>query len=85
MQQVLDRHIAIDQDICHGRPHLAGRRSRVQDIAVWHERMGLSVDEIGADYDLSLAEIYAALSHYFDHKAEIDAVIQADRTLAASH
>ena len=65
--------------------HLAGRRIRVQDIAVWRERMGLSVDEIGADYDLSLAEIYAAFSYYFDHKAEIDAAIQADRTLAASH
>lgn len=85
MQQVLDRHITIDQNICHGRPRLAGRRIRVQDIAVWHERMGLSVDEIGADYNLSLAEIYAALSYYFDHKAEIDAAIQADRTLAASH
>lgn len=85
MQQVLDRHITIDQNVCHGRPHLAGRRIRVQDIAVWHERMGLSVDEIGADYNLSLAEVYAALSYYFDHKAEIDAAIQADRVLVASH
>ena len=85
MQQVLDRHITIDRNICHGRPHLAGRRIRVQDIAVWHERMGLSVDEIGADYNLSLAEIYAALSYYFDHKAEIDAAIHADRALATSH
>jgi len=85
MQQVLDRHITIDQGICHGRPHLAGRRIRVQDIAVWHERLGLSVDEIGADYNLSLAEIYAALSYYFDHKDEIDAAIEADRLLVASH
>ena len=84
MQQVLDRHITIDRDICHGRPHLVGRRIRVQDIAIWHERMGLSADEIGADYDLSLAEIYAALSYYFDHKAEIDSAIEADRVLVTS-
>lgn len=85
MQQILDRHITIDQAVCHGRPHIAGRRIRVQDIAIWHERLGLSVDEIGTDYNLSLAEIYAALSYYFDHKTAIDEAIDADRLLVASH
>ncbi len=72
MEQVLDRHITIDPTITHGRPHVAGHRIRVQDIAIWHERMGLSADEISTDYNLSLSEIYAALAYYFDHKAEID-------------
>jgi len=75
---VLDRHIAIEPEICHGRPHIEGTRIRVQDVAIWHERLGMSVDEIGAEYDLSLAQIYAALSYYFDHKDSIDAAITAD-------
>lgn len=76
---VLDRHIVIDPAICHGRPHLAGHRIRVQDVAVWHERLGMSVAEISADYDLSLAEVYAALAYYFDYKEAIDQDIAADQ------
>ena len=78
MSQVLDRHIAIDPAFSHGRPRIEGHRIRVQDIAIWHERLGMSVDEIAADYDLSLAKIYAALAYYFDHKAQIDSDIEAD-------
>lgn len=75
----LDRHIVIDPEICHGKPHIAGHRIRVQDIAVWHERLGMSVAEICADYELSLAEVYAALAYYFDYKDEIDRDIAADQ------
>ena len=78
MEKVLDRLISVDPNICHGRPHLEGHRIRVQDIAVWHERLGMSVDEISADYDLSLAQVYAALAYYFDHKDEIDRDIEID-------
>ncbi len=81
MQQVLDRHITIDPAICHGRPHLAGHRIRVQDVAIWHERLGFSADEISMDYNLSLSEVYAALSYYFSHKNEIDQAIDADNAL----
>jgi hypothetical protein len=35
--------------------------------------MGLSVDEIVKDYDLSHAQVHAALAYYYDHRAEIDA------------
>lgn len=76
---ILDRHIVIDPDVCHGKPHLAARRIRVQDIAVWHERLGMSVDEICADYGLSLGEVYAALAYYFDYKDQIDQDIAVDQ------
>jgi uncharacterized protein (DUF433 family) len=79
MEAILDRHIVTDPKVCHGKPHIAGRRIRVQDIAIWHERLGMSVDEICADYDLSLAEVYAALAYYFDYKDEIDRDIEADQ------
>jgi len=75
---VLDRHISIDPNRCHGRAHIEGTRIRVQDVVIWHERLGLSVDEISAEYDLSLSQVYAALSYYFDHKSSIDQEIEAD-------
>lgn len=81
---VLDKYIVVDPAVCHGQPHIAGRRIRVQDVAVWHERLGLSADEISTDYDLSLAEVYAALAYYFAHKDQIDADISADASAATA-
>ena len=49
----------------------------VQNIVVGHERLGKSPDEIASEYGLSLADVYAALAYYFDHRAEIDRSIEA--------
>ncbi len=70
--KTLDQHIAITPGIAGGKPRIAGHRITVQNIVIWHERMDKSVDEIATDYDLALADIYAALAYYFDHRAEID-------------
>jgi uncharacterized protein (DUF433 family) len=34
----------------------------VQNVVIWHERMGLCADEIATEYGLSLADVYAALA-----------------------
>ena len=34
---------------CGGKPHIAGHRIKVQHVAVWHERLGRSPDEIIAE------------------------------------
>ncbi len=62
------KHITTNPDIVSGKPHITGHRITVQNIAIWHEQMGYSVDEIATEYDLTLAEIYAALAYYYDHK-----------------
>lgn len=74
--QSLDRHIEISPGIAGGKPRIAGHRITVQDIAIWHERLGRSVDEISTEYGLTLAEIHAALAYYFDHRQEIDQSIR---------
>jgi uncharacterized protein (DUF433 family) len=77
--QIADRHIEIAPDLSGGEPHIRGHRIKVRDIAVWHEQMGRSADEICAEYDLDLAEVYAALAYYFDHREEIDLAIVRHR------
>jgi uncharacterized protein (DUF433 family) len=72
-------HIERTPGICGGKPRIAGHRISVQDIVIRHEHLGWSPDEIAAEYDLSLAEIYAALAYYFDHREEIETSIQASR------
>ena len=75
--ETLTAHIESTPGVVGGKPRIAGRRITVQDIVIWHEHLGWSVDEIADDYDLSLAEVYAALAYYFDHREEIDATIRA--------
>jgi len=74
--KMLDQHIEMTPGIAGGKPRIAGHRITVQNIAIWHERMGKGADEIAAEYDLTLADVYAALAYYFDHRAEIDRTIE---------
>lgn len=74
--QVLDKHIEITPGVAGNKPHIAGHRITVQNIVIWHEWMGRSADEIAADYDLTLADVYAALAYYYDHQPEIDQSIR---------
>lgn len=69
---ISDKHIVVTPGITGGKPRIAGHRITVYDIAFWHECMGKSADEIATEYDLTLADVYAALTYYFDHREEID-------------
>lgn len=76
-------HIEIAPGVAGGKPRIAGHRITVQDVVLWHERLGLSADEIASEYDLSLADVYAALAYYYDHREEIDRAIKADEAFVA--
>ncbi len=79
--QTLDRYIEITPDIAGGKPRIAGRRITVQNIVIWHEWMGQSADEIATEFNLALAEIYAALAYYYDNPKEIDDAIKTGQEL----
>jgi len=70
--KTIDQHIEITPGVAGGKPRIAGRRITVQNIAVWHERLGKTADDIADEYDLKLSEVHAALAYYFDHREEID-------------
>jgi uncharacterized protein (DUF433 family) len=79
MSTTLNGHIEITPGVSGGRPRIAGHRIRVQDIAIWHERDRKSATEIVAQFpQLTLADVHAALTYYFDHRSEIDSQIEAD-------
>lgn len=61
-----------------GRACIAGTGISVRRIAVWHN-MGHTPEEIATNFGyLSLAQVHAALAHYYANKAEIDAEIEAE-------
>ena len=76
------RYIMRSPNTVGGKARIAGRRITVQNVVNWHEHMGYSVDEIASQYDLQLAEIYAALAYYFDHKSDVDHSIANDEEFA---
>src|SRR5437763_7493115 len=62
---------------CGGRPRIDGHRITVEDVAIWHDRMGMSPDEIVSAYpSLSVSDVHAALAYYDEHREQIDAEIR---------
>ncbi|MEB3310470.1 MAG: DUF433 domain-containing protein [Snowella sp.] len=83
MTATIINHIEITEGICGGKPRIAGHRIRVEDIVIWHEKLGLSPDEIVSQYpSISLADVYAALSYYHDHFDEIRKQMDDDEAFA---
>ena len=73
-------HITRTDGVCGGRPCVAGTRIRVQDIFVCHERQGQSPDEIVTRFpQLTLADVYAALAYFWDHREAILGDMEAER------
>jgi len=64
-------HVGTIEGYCGGEPHILGRRIKVRDVAVWHDRLGMNADQIASEYDLDLSQIY-----YFDNREQIDKSIR---------
>jgi uncharacterized protein (DUF433 family) len=76
--------IAASPGVCGGKPCVAGTRIRVQDIYVWHELQGRSADEIVSGFpQLTMADVYAALSYFWEHREDILRQMADEELLAA--
>ncbi len=73
-------HIVSTPETCGGKPRIAGSRIQVKHLAIMHQRQGMSPEEIVSEFPhLTLADIYAALAYYHDHREAMNAEIAADR------
>jgi uncharacterized protein (DUF433 family) len=62
---------------CGGRPRIDGHRITVENVAIYHERLGMSPDEIVSAYpSITLSDVHAALAYYYEHREQIDAAIR---------
>src|SRR4030065_1776938 len=72
------KHLYIERKkgVCGGEPVIVGTRISVS-LIVELEHLGHSVDEIVAMYPhITHAQVYDALSYYYDHKEEVDQYIK---------
>jgi uncharacterized protein (DUF433 family) len=68
-------HICIDE---RGVAYIDGTTIKVADIVIDATTWAMTPQQIQENYPkLSLAQIYAALSYYHDHRAEIDRQLAA--------
>jgi uncharacterized protein (DUF433 family) len=79
MTDVIRNHVELVQGPSGPRARIAGSRIRVQDVAIWHEKLGMSPDEIVHHYPtITLADVHAALAYYWDHRDAIERAIADD-------
>jgi uncharacterized protein (DUF433 family) len=79
-QAVIREHIVSTPETCGGKPRITGSRIQVKHLAIMHERQGMSPEEIVSEFPhLTLADVYAALAYYHDHREAMNAEIAADR------
>ena len=78
VRKTLDAHIEVTPGVVGGKPRIAGHRIKVQHVAIWHQQLHMTPQEIAKEYDLTLVEVHAALAYYYDHREEIDKDIADD-------
>jgi uncharacterized protein (DUF433 family) len=67
-------HIVRIEGVCGGEPVIDGLRVAVRHVVTLHLR-GESILEITEALGLTEAQVYHALSYFFDHRDEITALI----------
>lgn len=72
-------------EIRDGRPLIAGTGLKVAIIANMVVHHDVPIEWIVANYDLTPAQIYAALSYYYDHVEELDRFVQEGDELAQKY
>jgi uncharacterized protein (DUF433 family) len=76
MAGLIREHVEMVDGASGPKARIAGHRIRVLDVAIWHEKLGMSPDEIVDAYPtLTLADVYAALAYYWDHRDQIERAI----------
>jgi len=70
-------YIVSQPDYCGGSPVIKGTKFPVRSVVTYVLRQGLSPEELVGEFShLTLAQVYDALSYYYDHRAEVDQDLQ---------
>jgi len=79
--ELLKARIVKTQDVCGGAARIEGRRVRVMDVVENYEILGYSPEQIAVAFDISLADVFAALQYYYEYPDEIKNEIKGHKEL----
>ena len=70
-------YIVSQEDFCGGSPVIRGTKFPVRTVVNYVLQQGISPEELVREFShLTLAQVYDALSYYYDHKESIDKEIR---------
>lgn len=73
-------HVTRVSGRCGGRPVIRGTRFPVSSVVFYILRQGMTPEELVQEFPhLTLAQVYDALSYYYDHKDDIDEELAANQ------
>jgi uncharacterized protein (DUF433 family) len=66
-------YIVSKKDFCGGSPVIRGTKFPVRSVVNYVLRQGISPEELVREFThLTLAQVYDALSYYYDHKETVE-------------
>ena len=72
-------HIVSRKGYCGGSPVIAGTKFPVRSVVNYVLRQGMTPEELVSEFHhLTLAQVYDALSYYYDNQREIDRDLAAN-------
>jgi uncharacterized protein (DUF433 family) len=72
-EKVTHPYIVSHKDYCGGNPIIKGTKFPVRSVVNYILRQGLSPEELVKEFPhLTLAQVYDALSYYYDHTGDIE-------------
>ena len=74
MAEICAGTVEVDPLVNAGRPVVGSRHIPVLRVALWHDQLGWTPDEIATECGLTLAQVYAALAYYCEHRDECSRV-----------
>ena len=60
-------------EIIDGKAYIKGRMLKVRMVAGMYVHAGATIEQVMEQYNLSAAEVHAALAYYYDHQTEYEA------------
>src|SRR5688500_15971776 len=78
-------HIAKTEGFRRGEPHFVDRHLAVEIVVDAIVNQGASVEDTMRSYELTAAQVHAALAYYYDHVDEFKAMWAENDRIEAEH
>ena len=71
--EVVHPYVECKPGFAGGSPIIVGTKFPVRSVVGYILKLGMSPENLVREFpDLTLAQVHAALSYYYDHRAEVD-------------
>lgn len=85
MATTTSRIVFGEESDVHDEPHLEGHRITVQFIYAQVADRGLDPETVADKFDLDIADVYRALTYYYDHPEEMREVERKRKQAIEDH